>query len=650
MTVAEVSKVQAKASRSNPAAWAKAVMILAAVQLLFWLLVAWGESAARPDSMTARPWVEYQSLDEAGSPIGARARAPYDVDPIYNAPIGNGSPRAAFLIPFELARPQAGLAFFLASTPGLQAIEVNGHVLQPNVPLDTLRGASDGRAVFYIMPEAALRAGRNEIRVLVETQSAVVALAPFSIGPAEDAAGAVKAVELLGSTLPTVAISFLLFAILLCLVVNWPPEDRVRVRALLVLLGIWMARTWFTTFQTPFEMPFLLTYLVYYMLETSALMAFGRYVAIDSQLGQRWRRTIAWLWIALLLGTLAATALGYFMGPSAQHLMKYLPQAVGIASLLVGTGSLVLLARSAARAVDGRLLERGALMLGMTAFLVDAADSAFGLTVPLVPDLPLTFYIASPAGILLGLGVIMSAAREATEARRTVMTANQVLAERLAERETELAENYDVQKQMLQRQVVLEERQRIVRDMHDGIGGLLLGLLMQVRSGRIETPQVAAGLQSSIADLRLIVDSMDTAEESLSETLRSLEHRVRPQVEAAGMAFHFFGNTGEALAAPGPRATLQILRILQEAITNAIRHSGATEITLDNKVDDDGAIILVVRDDGRGLPEDLSRGHGLKSMDSRATAIGASLSVASMAGGTEVSLRLPPDATAQTND
>ena len=46
----------------------------------------------------------------------------------------------------------------------------------------------------------------------------------------------------------------------------------------------------------------------------------------------------------------------------------------------------------------------------------------------------------------------------------------------------------------------------------------------------------------------------------------------------------------------------------------------------------------------------LRRGHGLKSMESRANAIGGSLSVTSIAGGTEVSLRLPPDSTTQTTD
>jgi signal transduction histidine kinase len=630
--------------RDDAALWGMSALILVTVQLLFWLLVAWGETAARPPSMAARQWVEYQSLDEAGTPIaGPLARAPYDIDPIYNAPIGDGSPRAAFLIPFDLEAPRDGLAFFLASTPGLQQIEVNGRLLQPNVPLDTLRGASDGEAVFYMLPKDALKAGRNQIRVLVETQSAIVALAPFSIGPAEEAAGAVKAVELVGKTLPTVAVSFLLFAILLCLVVNWPPQDRRRVRALIVLLAVWMARTYFVTFQTPFEIPFLLTYLIYYLLETSALMAFGRYVAIESQLAPDWRRAVTWLWIVLLVGTVIATALGFFMGPPAQHLMKRLPQAVGIASLLVGIGSLVLLARSAARSSDGRLIERAALMLCITAFLVDAADSAFALTVPFVPSLPLTFYIAAPAGILLGLGVIMSAAREATEARRTVMTANQVLADRLAEREAELAQTHETQKQMLQRQVVLEERQRIVRDMHDGIGGQLLGLMMQVRSGRIEPPQVEAGLQSSIADLRLIVDSMDTAEESLSETLRSLEHRVRPQVEAAGMVFRFFDTAGDAMAPPGPRATLQILRILQEAVTNAIRHSGASEITLDSSLVSGGGMRIAVSDNGGGLPETLRRGRGLKSMETRAAAVGGSLSVRSDGEGTHVVLVLPPD-------
>lgn len=630
--------------QGNAALWGMAALVLVTVQLLFWLMVAWGESAARPASMSARPSVAYQSLDEAGKPVpGPLAHAPYDVDPIYNAPIGRGSPRAAFLIPFDLEKPVPGLAFFLASTPGLQEIEVNGHILQPNIPLNTLRGASDGEAVFYMLPQAALKGGRNQIRVLVETQSAVVALAPFSIGPAEEAARAVKAVELVSKTLPTVAISFLLFAILLCLVVNWPAEDRPRVRALIALLAIWMARTYFITFQTPFEIPFLLTYFLYYLLEISALMAFGHYVVIEGGIGPRLRRGIAWGWAALLLGAVIATALGAAMGPSAQHLMKRLPQAVGIASLLIGIGSLLLLARSAAGSSDGRLVERGALMLCMTAFLVDAADSAFALTVPFIPSLPLTFYVAAPAGILLGLGVIMSAAREATEARRTVMTANRVLAERLSEREAELAQTYETQKQMLQRQVVLEERQRIVRDMHDGIGGQLLGLMMQVRGRKIEPPAIEAGLQSSIADLRLIVDSMDTAEESLAETLRSLEHRVRPQVEAAGIEFHFFDEAAGAMAPPGPRATLQILRILQEAIANALRHAGASEIRLETASDDAG-LRIGVADNGRGIGEAVRRGRGLKSMETRAAALGGTLSVDSSGAGTRVTLHLPSEA------
>ncbi|MDF7775417.1 ATP-binding protein [Sphingomonas sp. AOB5] len=635
--------------RGDAGLWAAAALIFVAVQLLFWLMVGWGETAVRPASLTARPWVEYQSLDEAGKPVGAPARAAYDIDPIYNAPIGRGSPRAAFLIPFDLAQPQDDLAFFLASTQGLEEIEVNGHLLQPNVPLNALRGASDGEAVFYMLPKGALKAGRNQIRVLVETQSAIIALAPFSIGPAEEAARAVKAAELVGKTLPTVAVSFLLFAILLCMVVNWPAEDRPRVRALLALLALWMARTYFITFQTPFEIPFLFTYFIYYLLETSALMAFGRYVVIEGQLDPRWRRGIGWLWIALIAGTVIATGLGLAMGPSAQHLMKRLPQAVGIASLLVGVGSLLVLARSAAQSADGRLIERGALMLCMTAFLVDAADSAFGLTVPFATGLPLTFYIAAPAGILLGLGVIMSAAREATEARRTVMTANRVLAERLAQREAELDRTHETQQQMLRRQVMLEERQRIVRDMHDGIGGQLLGLMMQVRGGAIAGPQIEAGLQSSIADLRLIVDSMDTAEESLVETLRSLEHRVRPQIEAAGMAFHFFDEAQDGIAPPGPRATLQILRILQEAVTNAVRHSGASEIRLETASDAD-ELRISVADNGKGIGAAVRRGRGLKSMETRAGAVGGRLAVESGPGGTRVSLILPREAIAANGE
>ncbi|MCW3834698.1 sensor histidine kinase [Sphingomonas canadensis] len=620
------------------------VLVIALVQLVFWLMVSAGESAVRPGNLVNRPSVEYELLDAQGKALSPdrTLHATFENTPNYSAPVGDGSPYAVFHIDFDRPLGGAPLAFFLGATPGLKEIRLNGTVIQPNVPLNLRRGAAEGEARYYMLPPANVRPKANRIDVFVETQSAVLVLSPFSISPALDAAAAAEAQRIVNEILPTVAVSFLAFAILLSLAINWPAEDRRRVRALRLLMVLWLARSWFITFSMPFEIPFLATYLIYYLLEIAALMSFARYIAVEQPLPQPWARAINIAW-GLLSGLAVATAAyGLAVGPTAQSVMKILPFAIAAVTVPVAIGGFVMLAYSILRTQEGRRIEHLVLMLCLTGYLVDAADSALRLSVPFQPDLQLTFYTSLPLGLLLGLGVVASIAREASEARRVVVKSNAILAERLAEQDAELSRSYDAQKQMLQRQVMLEERQRIVRDMHDGIGGQLLGLMMQVRNGAAEPKLVEQGLQSSIADLRLIVDAMDTAEEGLAETLRSFEHRVRAQVEAAGIGFSVSHGLDEGQPGPGARPTLQILRVLQESVTNAMRHSGAAAITLASGYLEDGRIRIVVGDNGRGIPEGVHGGRGMTSMRSRAAAVGGEITVETGETGTTITLTLPP--------
>ncbi|RDV07275.1 hypothetical protein DXH95_07895 [Sphingorhabdus pulchriflava] len=622
---------------------AKAGLVLLAVAALFWGALYIGENAVRPAGMSPPPSLQYVPVDHQGQ-IAANAgrfEATYFNDPIYRSTIEEGGSRVAFQIPFSVGKNDSDLAFFLGATPGLQEIKLNGSVIQPNIPLDTLRGASDGTALYYMLPSTLLRDGANEIQVLVETQSTILALAPFHIGPAVEAARAAANVDLITSTIPIIAISFLIFATLLCMVTNWPSDDRQRIRSLMLLMGIWAARTYFITFQTPFELPFLLTSFLYYLLEVSVIVAFARHLFSGETHSAKWFKWLNWLWLALLVYLIAITAAGFAWGPALRPWFKGLAIWNAAMLFILAVVGLGLLAWGIVVRRDGRWLERLALMISLLALFIDTGDGSFDLALPFVANLPLTFYAAAPAGLLLGLGVVASIAREASEARRTVVQSNEILAAKLTEQNAELARSYDAQKQMLQRQVMLEERQRIVRDMHDGIGGQLLGLMMQVRSGGVEKKQVEEGLQSSIADLRLIVDSMDTADENLAETLRSFEHRVRAQVEAAGMVFEAHHGLDESTPGPGPRPTLQILRILQEAVTNAMRHSCATAISLSSSHDADGQIQISIADNGKGLPTKIKGGRGLTSMRSRAEAVRGTLNIISGAEGTTLKLSLP---------
>lgn len=618
-------------------------LVLVGVLLAFWFVALVGEQAIRPANMTARTSVDYVPVDSQGTAIKPerRYRAPYFNDPVYRSTVEEGGSRVAFLIPFTSSQPEQELAFFLAATPGLQEIRLNGQVIQPNVPLDTLRGAAEGKTLYYMLPASLVRQGENEIQVLIESQSSILVLAPFHIGPATEAAQATSMANLIANIVPIIAISVLIFASLLCMVTNWPLADRDRMRSLVLLMAIWAGRTYFITFQLPFQVPFLVTSFVYYIFEFSLIIAFARHLLVGETVASKWIRRLGWLWLILLAYLVVLTIAGFLMGPVVRDGFKALAIVISGMGLVILVAGLAALAWGIATRRDGRWLERISLMFCLVALAVDSADSAFSLTVPFRPDLPLTFYLAAPFGLLLGLGIVASIAREASEARRTVVQSNEILASRLEEQDAELARQYQAQKQMLQRQVMLEERQRIVRDMHDGIGGQLLGLMMQVRGGGTEPKVIEEGLQSSIADLRLIVDSMDTADEGLAQTLRSFEHRVRAQVEAAGIAFAAEHGLGEDQPGPGPRPTLQILRIIQEAVTNAMRHSGAKQITLASRLGEGGQIEISVSDNGRGMPDEIKGGRGLTSMRSRAEAVGGTLAFDSGGEGTGVHLTFP---------
>jgi signal transduction histidine kinase len=124
--------------------------------------------------------------------------------------------------------------------------------------------------------------------------------------------------------------------------------------------------------------------------------------------------------------------------------------------------------------------------------------------------------------------------------------------------------------------------------------------------------------------------------------LDSLRFRLAPRLQAAGVQLDW---QVECEVAPqpwmdAPRA-LHLLRVVQEALANAVRHAGATRVLL--KVQAQGAgVAVAVIDDGRGIDAAAGlAGHGLASMRRRAALLGATLSVGPAPGqGTEVRLVL----------
>ena len=190
----------------------------------------------------------------------------------------------------------------------------------------------------------------------------------------------------------------------------------------------------------------------------------------------------------------------------------------------------------------------------------------------------------------------------------------------------------------------LEERERLTRDIHDGIGGQLLSLLVRMRSGKISRDEIEAQVEDGLNDLRLIIASLDHHRAVLPETLAVAHARLKQQVEGAGMTLDWVesGSLSDRLS---PDQVLNVLRVLQESVTNAVRHSGADRVRVEILGETpESQLELIIADDGVGFdPDARQRGLGLLNIRRRAASLGAALSLRSgpQQPGVEIRLSLP---------
>jgi signal transduction histidine kinase len=199
---------------------------------------------------------------------------------------------------------------------------------------------------------------------------------------------------------------------------------------------------------------------------------------------------------------------------------------------------------------------------------------------------------------------------------------------------------------------VLAERNRMGREIHDGLAQAFTGILMQL--GAAEEQAEGSPLAT------VLVRVGDIAREGLTEARRSvlalrpdeqprpggLELALRQLAERSTVAgrvassFHGGGATGLP-----PEHEHALLRIAQEAVINAVRHAEPDNIEI-HLTSSDGEVLLCIRDDGRGmqrLPELYARqGFGLTNMRERAEGLGGRWELQSEPGaGTRVSVRIP---------
>lgn len=203
------------------------------------------------------------------------------------------------------------------------------------------------------------------------------------------------------------------------------------------------------------------------------------------------------------------------------------------------------------------------------------------------------------------------------------------------------------------------EGTRIAREIHDELGSTLTSLRWELES--FDKLISAPGKESQLGGLREKVAGVLGLTDTMISSVRRIASELRPSVlDDLGLmeaieweTQHFQTRTGIICHCVYPQEEIDlgqeqstaVFRILQESLTNILRHAQATKIEISTSAGETGAFVLTISDNGRGITEDEKSGSqslGLLGMRERAHLVGGSIDITGVAGkGTTVTVRVP---------
>jgi signal transduction histidine kinase len=509
---------------------------------------------------------------------------------------------------FELAAaPQQTLGLLVERVAVTGEFRINGSLLNPGVRFV----GADGRAgtqmtnfsLLLTVPPALLRPGSNELLVRVQGDPLTFGdLAPLRLAPYETLRGDFRQREIRQRIVPQVLLTLTGATLAFALIVWWR-ERKVSHLRFLAVMAFWSAFVGlYLTPEPPMtRLALALTYaLVFIGFNWALLDLLWRFSGSRG----RWY-PLALNGSAVAMLTVVAVVAAGAIDPTALHVL-------GLPVIVLRGLAFAMLLAWAWRARQWRAY---ALTAAELTWFAGAAQVALMLAGILPPDIPrIGAWEGLPMFAVLLFFFVERFVLDHEEAARA-------------------------------RQAAIDaERRRILNDMHDGLGSHLIAASRLVQREEIDRALVARTLDDAMLDLRLVIDSLDIDDSDLLPLLANLRYRLTPRLSALGihLAWHVDA-TRLPVGSLTPQSALHLLRIVQEAISNAVRHASASVVTLSAAVDRRGTLITV-RDDGRGFDSlaHAAVGRGLRGMRARAEGIGAVLEVDAAPGrGAAIALRLP---------
>jgi signal transduction histidine kinase len=482
------------------------------------------------------------------------------------------------------------------------------------------------RPELWLIPPVAMRSGSNEIEVRFAIREPFTSFGEIDIGPEKPMHGTYDQLLFWEDTTADISTALCLLAGILILVF-WLRRPQEHLYGLFGTCAIfWGLRTLLLRTPVVPEEFFLLWRLAYYFTTAGFIVLISIFMLKFSERSNAiYNRVLIGYWLAGCLAFL-------IFGMSIRHFIE--------AFWLTGFLPLNLYAVACILIYAARQRTHDAMSMGL-AILLALGLSVHDLAVQEAwidwPEIYL-MHLGIPAFLLVMVGILLD---RFLGTLAFVESANEQLELRVAARETELKQSYEQLRKLERSHAATEERHRILQDMHDGVGSQLLSTLMMAQNTELPQKTLVTLLQECLDDMRLVIDSLTPDDRDLLPVLGNFRFRMEARFRAIGLQFEWHNQDMPDALEIEPDVGLNILRIVQEALANVLKHAQASRVEVQVVYRTSDLQVRVI-DDGRGFDDRYrGAGRGVNNMQNRAQRIGGTLHIRPLQPGTEVTLNVP---------
>ena len=309
-------------------------------------------------------------------------------------------------------------------------------------------------------------------------------------------------------------------------------------------------------------------------------------------------------------------------------------------SVLIGVIPLVTLSSAMLKDKDPQKVTL--LCAGTLLFFFGAHDELFVMGVLSRQNGYLMHY-ASPFAALIFTSILFS---RFVQASTEVEELNNTLEKRVEQKSRELLVTHEKLRQLEREKLITQERERFNRDMHDGLGGYLANALALAEKTTGQHSGLVTTLKDATEEMRLMIDSAEASGEDIGMIIGTLRPKLERQLNHSGFRLRWNVQETDPIRSLGPASAMQLIRIVQETINNACKHSGGDLVEVSIYNGSAGTVVLEISDNG--ICRTLSRtgGNGTYNIQTRAEQLEgrATFTSSGKLGGLTVQVSVPTHA------